>query len=71
MAVGNKVYPRRAGLLDLGLFELDVLLHDGIVLFENELFRAGARVFLGDIEKTCPGGGQQFDLLCDRLGHGF
>ena len=56
-------------LLDLRFLELDVLAYDRVILFENDLFSRRAGVLLRDIEETCAGGRQQFDLLGGRLSH--
>ena len=57
-------------LLDLRLFELDVLAHHRVILLEDDLFRRRAGVLLGDVEETRAGGRQQLNLLGDRLSHG-
>ena len=56
-------------LLDLGFLELDVLLHDGIVLLEGELLGLGASVLLRDIEIARVSGRQELDLDHCGLGH--
>ena len=56
-------------LLDLGFLELDVLAHDGIVLFHYQFFGRVAGVLLGDIEEASAGARQKLDFLDNRLGH--
>jgi len=59
----------QAKSLDLGFLEFHVLLDHGVILFEHELFGAGARVLLSDVEEAGAGCRQQLDLLSDGLGH--
>src|SRR5437016_14559028 len=58
------------GLLDLRLFELDVLAHLRVVLLEAQLFGLGARILLGHVEEARVGAADELDLDGCRLGHG-
>src|SRR5215510_14676009 len=59
----------RARLLDLGLFEGDVLASNGVVLAEADLLGRGARILLGKVVKARARGAEELDFLCNRLGH--
>jgi hypothetical protein len=54
--------PKEA-LLDLGLFVVDVLAHERVVLLHFQLIGMEALVLRGDVEVAGPGGRQQFDLF--------
>src|SRR5262245_18184431 len=56
-------------LLDLRLFELDVLLGHRVVLLEHQLLGARARVRLRHVKEPRAGGRQQLDLLRYGFGH--
>jgi hypothetical protein len=56
-------------LLNLCFFKFDVLLHNRVVLLENEFFSARAWVLLGDVEEASASRGKQFDFLGDGLSH--
>src|ERR1700761_4108705 len=58
-----------AGLLDLALDELDVLLRDRVVLLHLELLGHRARVLLGDVVEAGVRAGDELDLGADGLGH--
>lgn len=56
-------------LLDLGFFELDMLLRNRIIFPLRDLVGHCARILFGHIKITCLGGGEQLDLDCGGLGH--
>ena len=61
---------RRAGLLDLGFAEDDVLAHDRVVLLHLELAGGVPDVLLRDVEVARFRAADQLDLDGVRLGHG-
>lgn len=56
-------------LLDLGFFELDMLLRNRIIFPLRDLVGHCARILFGHVEITGLGGGEQLDLDCGGLGH--
>ena len=62
---------KSARLLNLGLFECNVLAGNRIVLAEADLVRRRARVLLGDIEETGACRAEQLDFLGNGFGHVF
>src|SRR5689334_6291226 len=59
-----------AGLLDLALAKLDVLLGDRVVLLLDQLLGLRARVLLGDVVEARIGARHQLDFDGRGLGHG-
>ena len=57
-------------LLDLCLFELDVLARHWIILVEYDLFGRCAWVLFGYVKEAGAGCREQLDLLGDGFGHG-
>ena len=54
-------------LLNLVLFELDMLAHNGIIFFNDHFLGHGAGIFLGHIVETCAGGAFQLNFNCGCL----
>jgi hypothetical protein len=59
----------RLRLLDFCFFELDVLAHDGVILFHDHLFGHGARVLLGYVEIASVRGALKLDFDRCWLSH--
>jgi hypothetical protein len=56
-------------LLDFAFLELDVLLHDRVVLIYDHILGHRPGVLLGDVEEAGVGGRVQADLDGSRFGH--
>jgi hypothetical protein len=62
--------PGAETLLNLGFLELHMLLCNGVIFLERQLFCLGTGVFLGDIEKARVSGAEQLNFEGNGLGHG-
>lgn len=56
-------------LLDLAFLVLDVLAHNGIVLFDDHFFGHRTCILFRDVEVPGPRSGVQADFDCGRLRH--
>ncbi len=55
---------RGAALFDLAFFEINVFAGNGVVFLDHHLFRHGARILPGDVEKSGPRRAVESDFHC-------